>query len=256
MIEVRNLHKTYGPVVAVDDVSFTANRGEIYGLLGPNGAGKTSTLRMLYGLSKADGGSLSVDGLDVPSNVVAVQKRIGVLPDSGSLYTRLTARENIAYFGKLHGMSQQQIDHSIQEFVDILDMNNIIDRKTGGFSQGERMKVCLARAVVHNPDYILLDEPTNGLDVLTTRSVRAMLLRLKKEGKCVVFSSHIMHEVANLCDRVGIIANGRIVTEGDQADVIANAGVTDMEDAFVHYAYGKNANATANLTANESASGS
>lgn len=238
MIRVQGLHKKFGEIIGVDSVSFTANRGEIYGLLGPNGAGKTSTLRMLYGLAKPDAGTMTIDNIDVQRNILTVQQRIGVLPDSGSLYTRLTARENIAYFGKLQGMTKNAMENSINNLVETLDMTTIIDRKTGGFSQGERMKVCLARAVVHNPDYVLLDEPTNGLDVLTTRSVRAMLLRLKHEGKCVIFSSHIMHEVANLCDRVGIIANGRMVTEGVQADVIANANKDNMEDAFVHYAYG------------------
>lgn len=242
MIEIKHIRKTYGNVVAVDDVSFVANRGEIFGLLGPNGAGKTTSLRMLYGLSKPDSGSLMVDGINVPEHTLKAQQRMGVLPDGGSLYTRLTARENIAYFGRLQGMKSAEIKRSISNFVDMLDMHSIIDRKTGGFSQGERMKVSLARALVHNPDYILLDEPTNGLDVLTTRAVRALLLRLKAEKKCVIFSSHLMHEVSNLCDRVAIVVQGKVVIEGDQKTVITKANKHNMEDAFVHFAYGEGPN--------------
>ncbi|MFT5084627.1 MAG: sodium transport system ATP-binding protein [Lentisphaeria bacterium] len=237
MIEIKNIHKTFGEVVAVDDVSFSAHRGEIYGLLGPNGAGKTTTLRMLYGLFSPSRGHLHVDGLNVSDNTLAVQKRMGVLPDGGSLYTRLTARENIRYFGELQGVDKNTIEQSIERFVDILDMSAIIDRRTAGFSQGERMKVSLARAIVHNPDYVLLDEPTNGLDVLTTRAVRELLLRLKAEGKCVIFSSHLMHEVANVCDRVGIIAHGKMLIDGPLTEVIAKANTPTLEDAFVHFAY-------------------
>ncbi len=238
MIEISHIRKAFANVVAVDDVSFVAKRGEIFGLLGPNGAGKTTSLRMLYGLSKPDSGTLTVDGVSVPGHTLQVQQRMGVLPDGGSLYTRLTARENIAYFGKLQGMKTKQIAGSIDNFVNVLDMHAIIDRRTGGFSQGERMKVSLARALVHNPDYVLLDEPTNGLDVLTTRAVRALLLRLKAEGKCVIFSSHLMHEVSNLCDRVAIVAQGKVVIEGPRQSVIAKANKDSMEDAFVYFAYG------------------
>lgn len=247
MIEIKNIRKRFGDIVAVDDVSFIAKSGEIFGLLGPNGAGKTTSLRMLYGLFKPDSGCLLVDGISVPEHTLQVQRRMGVLPDGGNLYTRLTARENIAYFGKLQGMQPAEIEHSIANFVDILDMHSIIDRKTGGFSQGERMKVSLARALVHSPDYILLDEPTNGLDVLTTQAVRALLLRLKAEGKCVIFSSHLMHEVANLCDRVAIVAQGKVVIEGDQSTVIKKANKNTMEDAFVHFAYGEGTNMPENL---------
>ncbi len=247
MIEIKHIRKTFGNVVAVDDVSFVAKQGEIFGLLGPNGAGKTTSLRMLYGLSKPDSGTLLVDGINVPEHTLQIQQRMGVLPDGGNLYTRLTARENIAYFGKLQGMKSAEIKHSISNFVDILDMHAIIDRKTGGFSQGERMKVSLARALVHNPDYILLDEPTNGLDVLTTQAVRALLLRLKADNKCVIFSSHLMHEVSNLCDRVAIVAQGKVIIEGEQSTVIAKANKHNMEDAFVHFAYGEGANTPENI---------
>ncbi len=238
MIQVTQLHKVFGDVTAVDDMSFSAQRGEIFGLLGPNGAGKTTSLRMIYGLLRPTSGSLTVAGMDVNEQPLAVRKRMGVLPDGGGLYTRLTARENIAYFGALHGMSRASIDRSVDGFVDLLNMGDIIDRKTLGFSQGERMKVSLVRALVHDPDYILLDEPTNGLDVATTRAVRRLLLRMKDAGKCILFSSHLMHEVAQLCDRVAIVVRGRVAAEGSVAAVQQQAGVHTMEDAFVHFAYG------------------
>ncbi len=239
MIEVRNLRKTFGKLVAVDDVSFCARGGEIFGLLGPNGAGKTTTLRMLYGLLKPTAGQLTIDGMDVRHRPLDVQKRLGVLPDGGGLYSRLTARENIAYFGHLHGMDAKAVVRSIDAFSERLDMGNILDRKTHGFSQGERMKVSLVRALVHNPDYILLDEPTNGLDVLTTRAVRRLLLQLKDEGKCIIFSSHLMHEVAQLCDRVAIVVQGQVAAQGSVAEVQQHAGVATMEDAFTFFAYGR-----------------
>ncbi len=238
MIYVNNLSKSFGAVKAVDQLSFTAERGEIYGLLGPNGAGKTTSLRMIYGVFKPTAGEVLIDGINVQNETIKAQQSIGVLPDGGSLYKRLTARENIRYFGKLHGMGKMAIDSSTEHLCDILGMQEIIDRRTAGFSQGERMKVNLARAIVHNPDYILLDEPTNGLDVLTTRAVRHLLLSLKKEGKCVIFSSHLMHEVANLCDKVGIIAHGHMIAEGSIDEVKTASGTQSLEDAFVHYAYG------------------
>lgn len=237
MIEVTHINKVFNKVVAVKDVSFKADRGEIFGLLGPNGAGKTTTLRMIYGLCKPTKGQLTVDNLDVVKHTQQVQKRMGVLPDGGSLYTRLTARENIRYFGEMQGMSTSAMRNSIDKLCAILDMDSIIDRRTAGFSQGERMKVKLARALVHNPDYVLLDEPTNGLDVLTTRAVRELLTSLKAEGKCVIFSSHLMHEVANLCDRVAIVARGEVSISGGLQDVMQSANATQFEDAFVHYAY-------------------
>ncbi|VUD62084.1 ABC transporter ATP-binding protein NatA [Thalassocella blandensis] len=239
MIEVKQVNKVFNKVVAVKNVSFSAARGEIFGLLGPNGAGKTTTLRMIYGLCKPTQGELLVDDLNVANNTQQVQKRMGVLPDGGSLYTRLTARENIRYFGEMQGMSRAAMRSSIDKLSTILDMESIIDRRTAGFSQGERMKVKLARALVHNPDYVLLDEPTNGLDVLTTRAVRDLLANLKAEGKCVIFSSHLMHEVANLCDRVAIVAHGEVSIQGKLNEVMQSANTENFEDAFVHYAYAR-----------------
>ena len=236
MIQVQNLRKEFGSVVAVDRVSFTINSGEIYGLLGPNGAGKTSTMRMIYGIVKPTAGQVSVGGVDVVEDPASVQSQLGVLPDNGSLYTRLTARENITYFAQLHQQDKTKTKQSIEHLVDILSMESIIDRRTEGFSQGERMKVALARAVVHQPQYVLLDEPTNGLDVVTTRAVRRFLLDLKQRGKSIIFSSHLMHEVSYLCDRVGIIASGR-VAEGSVKEVIEASQTGNLEDAFVSFAY-------------------
>lgn len=237
MIEVEGLRKKFGDLVAVDNVSFQVREGEIFGLLGPNGAGKTTTLRTLYGLLKPTAGSLKVAGIDVCRQPLEVQRLMGVLPDGGGLYKRLTARENIAYFGSLHGMNSTAVTKSIEQMVDILGMEDIIDRKTKGFSQGERMKVSLARALVHNPDYILLDEPTNGLDVSTTRSVRRLLLQLKASGKSIIFSSHLMHEVAQLCDRVAIVVRGNVAAQGSVEEVSRQAGASNMEDAFAYFAY-------------------
>lgn len=238
MIDVRHVRKQFKGLVAVDDISFQANSGEIFGLLGPNGAGKTTTLRMLYGLLVPTSGTLTVAGINVRRYPLEVQKRIGVLPDRGGLYSRLTARENIAYFGSLHGMAPALIERNIERFADILSMHTILDRKTKGFSQGERMKVSLARALVHDPDYLLLDEPTNGLDVLTTRAVRRLLLELKSAGKTIIFSSHLMHEVEQLCDRAAIVTQGKIVAQGEISDLLQQTGTSSMEDAFTAYAYG------------------
>jgi sodium transport system ATP-binding protein len=235
MIEARNLRKTFnkGKVVAVDDVSFTARDGEITGLLGPNGAGKTTTLRMLYTLLKPDSGSMRVDGVDPESAPLLIKRALGVVPDSRGLYDRLTARENIVYFGRLHGLSRERINQRIKYFSDVLDMGEFIERRTDGFSQGQRVKVAIARALIHEPRTVLLDEPSNGLDVMTTRALREFLRELKKQGYCVVLSTHIMQEVAALCDRIVIIAHGRVAAEGSANDLIARSGEPNLEDAFV-----------------------
>ncbi|RKI68580.1 ATP-binding cassette domain-containing protein, partial [Corallococcus sp. AB049A] len=206
MIEARNLHKRFGSVTAVHDVTFTAEDGVITGLLGPNGAGKTTTLRMLYTLVRPDGGTATVDGVDVAKQPEVARRALGVLPDARGLYPRLTAREHARYFGELHGLSGAVLDARVEELVELLDMKDIADRRTEGFSQGERVKVALARALVHGPRNVLLDEPTNGLDVMATRSVRTLLRKLKAQGCCVVFSSHVMQEVAALCDRIVVVA--------------------------------------------------
>jgi len=233
MIEVKNLRKTFGKIVAVDDVSFQAPDGQITGLLGPNGAGKTTTLRVLYTILKPDSGSATVDGLDVRRNAIDVQRRIGVLPDTQGLYPRLSARENIRYFGELHGMGGAALEHEIDRLVQMLEMEEFIDRRTEGFSSGQRMKVAIARALVHNPPNVLLDEPTNGLDVMSTRAMRTFIRRLRDEGKCVLFSSHIMQEVTALCDQIVVINRGLVAASGSAEDLKRATGQANLEDAFV-----------------------
>ncbi len=240
MIVAEQLRKTFpgkgrkaAPVIAVDDVSFTAHDGQITGLLGPNGAGKTTTMRMLYTLMRPETGRVLVDGVDVARDADAVRRALGVLPDARGVYKRLTARENIRYFGQLHGMADAAIDARTQDLVRALQMEDFLDRQTEGFSQGQRTKTAIARALVHDPKNVILDEPTNGLDVMTTRGLREFLRQLRAEGRCVIFSSHIMQEVAALCDRIVIIANGRVMAEGTPDELRAQAGNDNLEDAFV-----------------------
>ncbi|NTX02886.1 ATP-binding cassette domain-containing protein [Myxococcus sp. CA051A] len=233
MIRATNLHKRFGKVTAVEDVSFTAEDGMITGLLGPNGAGKTTTLRMLYTLVRPDRGTATVDGVDVTARPEDARRVLGVLPDARGLYPRLTAREHARYYGELHGLSGAALDKRVDELVDLLDMKELADRRAEGFSQGERVKVALARALVHGPRNVLLDEPTNGLDVMSTRAVRTLLRRLKDEGRCVVFSSHIMQEVAALCERIVVVAHGRVVAEGTPDALRASTGKDSLEEAFV-----------------------
>jgi sodium transport system ATP-binding protein len=240
MIIAEHLRKTFpgkgkdkAPVVAVDDVGFEARDGEITGLLGPNGAGKTTTLRMLYSLMAPESGRIVVDGRDVAADPVAARRALGVLPDARGVYKRLTARENIRYFGELHGLSRAQVDTRIGALAAALQMEDFLDRQTEGFSQGQRTKTAIARALVHDPRNVILDEPTNGLDVMTTRGLREFLRQLRGEGRCVIFSSHIMQEVAALCDRIVVIAHGRVVAQGSADELRAQTGEDNLEDAFV-----------------------
>ena len=237
MITVNDLHKQFktktGTVHAVQGVGFTAPDGQITGLLGPNGAGKTTTLRMLYTLMQPDTGSIEVDGFSAAADSVAVRTRLGVLPDARGVYKRLTARENIAYFGRLHGMSEALIAERTERLVAALGMAEFIDRQCEGFSQGQRTKTAIARALVHDPKNVILDEPTNGLDVMTTRALREFLLQLKAEGRCVIFSSHIMQEVAALCDRIVVIAHGKVMANGTPDEIRAQTGEANLEEAFV-----------------------
>jgi sodium transport system ATP-binding protein len=233
MIEVKDLHKAFGEVRAVNGVSFTARDGEITGLLGPNGAGKTTTLRMLYTLMNPDAGQVLVDGVDAYEDALAVRRRLGVLPDARGLYKRLTASENIDYFGRLQGMPADLLTRRREALIDALDMRDIAGRRTEGFSQGQRVKTAIARALVHDPRNVLLDEPTNGLDVMATRAMRHFMRKLRDEGRCVLFSSHIMQEVAALCDRIVVIAHGRVVADETPAALLAQTGEATLEDAFV-----------------------
>ncbi|RPI85396.1 MAG: ATP-binding cassette domain-containing protein [Chloroflexi bacterium] len=233
MISVSNLHKTFGKVTALKGVSFNAPDGCITGLLGPNGAGKTTTLRIIYTILHPDKGTASVDGFDTVKDQLKVRKCIGALPDSHGLYPRLTARENIRYFGRLHGLRGEALEKGIDNLIRLLDMQEIAERRTEGFSSGERVKVAIARALVHNPKNVLLDEPTVGLDVMSTRAMRTFIERLREEGKCVLFSSHIMQEVSALCDYVVIISNGEVAASGTPDTLREKTGQENLEDAFV-----------------------
>jgi sodium transport system ATP-binding protein len=233
MIRTQNLKKHFGSVPAVQDVSFNAADGTVTGLLGPNGAGKTTSLRMIYGLVKPDGGKIEVDGHDVVADPLAAQARLGVLPDQSGLYPRLTPREHIRYFANLQGITGDELERRMQNWLDLLDLKAMADRRVGGFSHGERTKVAMARALIHNPQNVVLDEPTNGLDVVSTRTVREVIRRLKAENRCVLFSSHVMQEVSALCDRIVVIARGRVVAEGTAEELLAKTGNSNLEDAFV-----------------------
>ncbi len=246
MIEVRQLAKRFTQgsgrkarsVQAVAGVEFTAADGCITGLLGPNGAGKTTTLRIVAALIAPDAGQVLVDGIDVALRPAAALARMGVLSDARGLYPRLTARENIVYYGRLQGLSAAQADSRAELLARVLEMQPLLDRRTEGFSQGERMKTALARALVHDPPNIILDEPTNGLDVLATRSLRGALRRLRdEERKCIVFSTHIMQEVQRLCDQVVVVAQGRTVAAGTVAELNARTDQADFEEAFVALAF-------------------
>lgn len=247
MIEVRQLSRRFASgrgrqaitVQAVQGLSWQAADACITGLLGPNGAGKTSTLRMVAGLLVPDEGEILVDGLDAVSQPQAARARLGVLSDARGLYPRLTALENIVYHGQLQGLSLAAARVRAEQLARVLDMVPLLPRRTEGFSQGERMKTALARALIHDPPNLILDEPTNGLDVLATRSLREVLRRLRDdEGKCIVFSTHIMQEVERLCDQVVVMARGRTVASGTLAEVLARSGQTDFEAAFVSLAFG------------------
>ena len=233
MIEVHDLRKRFGEVVAVDGISFRAEDGKVTALLGPNGAGKTTTLRTIYGLIKPDGGHVSIDGIDIAAKPMAAQRRIGALPEARGAYPRLTPREHVQYFARLQGLSRRDSDERCEALVERLGMAEIADRRTEGFSHGERTKVALARALVHEPQNVLLDEPTNGLDVLSTRAIRDLVRQLRGEGKCVLFSSHVMQEVAAVCDSIVVVSNGSVVAQGTPDDLRAATGRESLEDAFV-----------------------
>jgi sodium transport system ATP-binding protein len=233
MIKVEGIHKTFGKVHAVRGVSFAAPDGKITGLLGPNGAGKSTTMRVLYTVLRPDRGVATIDGVDVVKDSLGARRRIGARPHSAGLYPHLTARENIAYFAKLCGMDKGEIDDRVAEIVKLLEIEEFAERRTKGFSHGQRTKVALARALVHDPRNVILDEPTSGLDVMATRSLRELILKLKDEGRCVLFSSHIMQEVAALCDDICIIAHGKVAIDDSIDGIRERTGCDDIEDAFV-----------------------
>ncbi len=234
MISVNEIHKSFGAIRAVRGVSFTAPDGKITGLLGPNGAGKSTTLRVLYTVLKPDQGSAVIDGIDVVTDSLGARQRMGALPHGSGLYPHLTARENIAYFAHLCGLDRTEIDDRVDEIIKLLEIEDFAERRTKGFSQGQRTKVSLARALVHDPQNILLDEPSNGLDVMATRSLRHLILKLKDAGRCVLFSSHVMQEVAALCDDICIIARGQVAINDSADGIRERTGCDNLEDAFVH----------------------
>lgn len=244
MIEARQLHKRFGEVVAVEEVSFCAENGTITGLLGHNGAGKTTALRMLYTLLKPDSGTALVDGLDATQQPREVRRRLGVLSDARGLYGRLTARENIRYFAELYGLRGDTLEQRVEALVTLLDLTSVAERRVAGFSQGERMKVAIARALVHRPRNIILDEPTNGLDVMSTRALRTLLRTLRDEGCCVLLSSHVMQEISALCSHIVIIADGRVVASGSGEALQEQAGVDSLEEMFVQLTLGQRQGAT------------
>ena len=239
MIEVSGLSKRFGSVVALDDVSFSASDGRITGLLGPNGAGKSTCLRILYTVLKPDAGSASINDVDVVAHPLSARRALGVLPHGAGLYPQLTTRENIAYFGRLHGITEPALSTRVDQLVARLDLEEIAERRAKGFSQGQRTKVALARALVHRPKNLLLDEPTNGLDVMSTLSLRNWLTELKARGHCIVLSSHIMQEVAALCDDIVIVAHGRIVAQGTTETLRERFGNKSLEEIFVETVAGQ-----------------
>ena len=233
MIRVEGLSRSFGAIRAIDGVGFEAHDGRITGLLGPNGAGKSTTLRVLYTVLRPHAGKASVDGIDVIRDPLAARRAIGVLPHSAGIYPQLTARENIAYFGALHGLSGETLARRVDELMVDLDIGDCAGRRAKGFSQGQRIKVALARALVHKPQNLLLDEPSNGLDVMATRALRALILALRAAGHCVLFSSHVMQEVAALCDDIVIVDHGRVVAAGTPEELLAQFHAVTLEDAFV-----------------------
>jgi sodium transport system ATP-binding protein len=233
LIRAEQLSKTFGAVQAARDVSFTAHDGRVTALLGPNGAGKSTTLRILSTVIRPDAGKAFIGEHEVAGPRDQVLSAIGVLPHNAGLYDRLTARENIAYFGALHGLKKQALTRRIDTLIEELGMAEFAERKVSGFSQGQKIKVALARAIVHEPQHLLLDEPTNGLDVMATRALREIILTLKNQGRCVLFSSHIMQEVTNLCDDVIIIGGGEVRFQGTLTQLQQESGEDDLEDAFI-----------------------
>jgi sodium transport system ATP-binding protein len=233
MIEIRGIAKSFGSLQVVRDASFVARDGEITGLIGANGAGKTTLFRLICTILRPDRGATLIDGIDSQRDEIAARRRLGVLPDIRGLYLRLTAREHLRYFGELHGIPRRELDARIEELVETLRMEDFIDRRARGFSRGQQMKVALGRALVHRPHNVMLDEPTNGLDVATSRAVRDLLRKLRDEGRCILLTSHIMQEVTALADRVVMLSNGVIVLQGTPAELRQATGLHDLEEIFM-----------------------
>jgi sodium transport system ATP-binding protein len=250
MIEARNLTKTFkdkkrGVITAVNDVSFTCRPGQIYGLLGANGAGKTTTLRLLATLLQPTSGSARLAGFDVAAEANQVRAHVGFLAASTALYGRLTAREMITYFGRLNGLPDPAIKERLRQLADELDMRDFLDRRCDKFSTGMKQKTSIARTLIHDPAVMIFDEPTLGLDVMTARSIVKFVRDCRNRGKTVIYSTHVMSEVEKICDVIGIIHDGRLVTEGTLAELQQRFGETDMEEIFVKAVGGEAALAAA-----------
>jgi sodium transport system ATP-binding protein len=233
MIEVHEVRKQFGDVKALGGVSFTARDGQITALLGPNGAGKTTLLRTLIGLLRRDHGSIAVDGVDPEKQPLLVRANIGFLTDQFGLYERLSTREYLRYFGELNGMAGAALNRRIDDVSALLAMDDILERRSKGFSQGQRIKVAMARTLLHRPRHLLLDEPSRGLDVMSTRALRSALTALREDGCCVIMATHVMQEVTHLCDDVIVIARGHTVAQGSPQQLCERTGIASLEDAFV-----------------------
>jgi sodium transport system ATP-binding protein len=233
MLEIRGLAKSFGDLRVVEDVSFVARDGEITALIGPNGAGKTTMFRLICTVLRPERGATLIDGIDGQADPLAARRRLGVSPDIRALYPRLTAREHLRYFGRLHGLAGGELEARIAELVAVLRMEDFIDRRAKGFSRGQQMKVALGRALAHRPHNIMLDEPTNGLDVATSRAVRDLLRRLRTEGRCILLTSHIMQEVAALADRIVILSRGTVVLQGTPSELRRATGLHELEEIFM-----------------------
>jgi len=238
MIDIQQLSKKFitkngTTITALNNLTTRFNDGAITAILGLNGAGKSTLMRIMYGLISPSAGDVQIGGHSISTHANQARRSMGCLADDTGLYTRLTARENIQYFARLHGLNDTSITPYCEQLISLLGMHNIAERRCEGFSLGERMKTALARAIVHQPHHILLDEPTNGLDVLTTRSVRRLLMQLRDEGRCILFSSHLMHEVENLCDRILVLHKGVVIADGDPAYLKELTSHNNLEDAYV-----------------------
>ncbi len=233
MIDVQGLRKSFKTVTALDGIEFEARDGEITGLIGPNGAGKTTALRILYTVMRPDSGQARIDGFDTVTQRQEVQRRIGVLPDTRGLYPRLTAREHVRYYGRLHGMGGKALENRVDELFALLGVDDFADRRAKGFSKGQMRKVGIARALVHEPQNLLLDEPTNGLDVGSSRAVHQLIRDWRNQGRCVLFCSHIMQEVTAISDRIVVLSLGRVVAQGTVDELLRQTGETDLENMFL-----------------------
>ena len=236
MIRVENLVKHYEAVKAVDDVSFVCPDGQITGLLGPNGAGKTTVLRMVTGLIPPQSGTVVVDEYDVRQDPQGVRMVLGMQGDAGGIYPRLTPREQFRYYGRFYNLTGDALERRVQAVIDMLKLGELADRRGEGFSRGQRQKVIIGRALIHDPRNIIMDEPTNGLDVMTVRETRDTIQMFREQGRCVLFSTHYMDEAERLCDKIAIIVAGKIVAVDSPKNLMAQTGQDNLEDAFVELA--------------------